>query len=292
MCITTNPLFRLFLHACRCLILIAVTGTLMAQGIGPAWSQEASSVNSQIEAPVEPPVEPAVEPKRESEVDSKAANDPNWELLTLGQLKIAVEKWDDEIQKLEQKDQDEPDPQNAVLLLGSSSIRLWENAAGALAPYPVIRRGYGGAKYSDLLVYSRRLIVPHEFRAAVIFVANDITGGQSDHEVEAVEKWVRAIVRTAREHQPQAAILLVEVTPTPSRFDAWSKIRELNGKIREIALTEPNTYFVATAEFYMDRDDQPRAEFFRDDRLHQNEAGYAIWASLIKRRLDEVLSGS
>ncbi len=257
MSITLSRRTRLLSHA---LLLI-----LWTAGIGPARSQETSA-------------EPSI--------------DPNLELLTSEQRNAAVQKWEDDIQELEKLDQSEPDPEDAVLLVGSSSIRLWEDAAEAMAPYPIIRRGYGGAKYSDLLVYARRLIQPHQFRAVVFFVANDISGGKADHTVDAVEKWVRAIVRVAREHQPEAAILLVEVTPTPSRLKAWPEIRELNAMLREVALTEPNTSFVATAEFYLDRNDQPRADFFREDRLHQNDAGYEIWASLIKRRLDEVLAGS
>jgi len=226
------------------------------------------------------------------EATNEPSNDLHRELLTTEQRAAAVQRWEDDIVKLEKLDQSEPDPEDAVLLVGSSSIRLWENPAKSLAPYPIIQRGYGGAKYSDLLVYARRLIEPHEFRAVVFFVGNDISGGKADHEVDAVERWVRAIVRVAREHQPEAAILIVEITPTPSRFKAWPKIRELNARLREIALTEPNTFFVATAEFFLDRNDQPRAPLFREDRLHQNDAGYAIWASLIKRRLDEVLAGS
>lgn len=210
--------------------------------------------------------------------------------LSVQRYQEAVSRWEGDIQKLEALDAAEPDPEDAVLLVGSSSIRLWDGAVGAMKPYPIIRRGYGGAKYSDLLVYARRLIEPHEYQAIVFFVGNDVSGGKTDHAVEDVEKWVRAIVKVARDHQPDAAILLVEVTPTPVRFDAWPKIRKLNAMLREVALTEPNTSFVSTAEFYLDRDDQPRRELFRDDNLHQNETGYQVWASLIKRRLDEVLA--
>jgi hypothetical protein len=202
----------------------------------------------------------------------------------------SIEHWEQEIAKLGRLDESEPDPENAVLLLGSSSIRLWENAAEMLAPYPIIRRGYGGARYSDLVVFAKRLITPHEFRALVVFVANDITGSKEDRSVEAVRKMVLHVIEIAREHQPEAPILLVEVTPTPSRFHVWKEIRALNAMLREVALTQPYVSFVTTAEYYLDNEDQPRAELFRDDRLHQNKAGYKVWAELIRRELDNVLS--
>ncbi len=200
----------------------------------------------------------------------------------------AIQRWETEIQRIEQLDQEQPDPADGVLLIGSSSIRLWKNVAADLAPYRTIQRGYGGAKYSDLAVFAERLIHPHSYRAIVMFVGNDVTGSKDDRTPDEVEKLVRYIIHVSRQHQPNAPILVVEVTPTPKRFDAWPAIRQLNARLREIALTEANTYFVATAEHYLDRDDQPRANLFGNDRLHQNESGYAVWADVIRRRLDEV----
>ena len=39
----------------------------------------------------------------------------------------AAKSWEPEIQKLEAKDKVEKDPENAILYIGSSSIRLWKN---------------------------------------------------------------------------------------------------------------------------------------------------------------------
>ncbi len=200
----------------------------------------------------------------------------------------ATKKWEKDIAALEKLDASEADPADGVLLIGSSSIRRWEHAAVDLAPYRIIRRGYGGAKYSDLAVFAERIIQPHQYRAVVMFVGNDVTRSKEDHTPDQVEELVRSIVSVSRDHLPESPFLIVEVTPTQKRLEAWPNIRKLNARLREIALTEPNTYFVATAEHYLDKDDQPRGELFVEDRLHLNEAGYAIWADLIRRRLDEV----
>jgi len=203
-----------------------------------------------------------------------------------------AERWEKEIANLERLDRTEPDPDNAVMLLGSSSIRLWDDAAKLLTPYPVIRRGYGGARFSDLVVFARRLLSPHDYRALVVFVGNDIAGSKQDRPVEEVRKMVSYVVAVAREHQPDALILLVEVTPTPARFGVWPEIRSLNAMLREFSLTTPNVYFVPTAESYLTVDDQPREDLFREDRLHQNDAGYRVWAGLIRDRLNVVLDAS
>jgi hypothetical protein len=197
--------------------------------------------------------------------------------------------WEAKIQELEALDQSEQHPADSVLFVGSSSIRLWDSIEEDMAPYRPIRRGYGGARYSDLAVFADRLISPHECKAVVIFVANDVSGGDIDRTPEEVGLLVQNILRTTRDKKKSTPIFMIEVTPTRARFPTWEKIREVNARLREICLTTPNTYFIATAEHYLDSDKQPIEELFVEDRLHLNDAGYDLWGSLIKRRLDDVV---
>jgi hypothetical protein len=44
----------------------------------------------------------------------------------------------------------------------------------------VTQRGFGGSKYSDLAWSTKRIVYLHQFKAIVIFVANDITGSKDD----------------------------------------------------------------------------------------------------------------
>ena len=89
-------------------------------------------------------------------------------------------QWETDILKFEQLDKNEKDPDNAILFAGSSSIRLWSTLKEDVAPYPVIQRGFGGSKFSDLAVYTKRIVYPHKFNGLVIFEANDITGSATD----------------------------------------------------------------------------------------------------------------
>ncbi len=200
----------------------------------------------------------------------------------------AIKKWETEIVSLEKLDATQSHRSGEILLIGSSSIRLWKNIDVDMAPYPVIRRGYGGAKYSDLAVFCERLVHPHHYRALVVFVANDISGDPDDHTPEQVERWIRHIIDVSQRHQPEAPVLLIEVTPTNKRLEHWPRIRELNARIREIALSTPMVFFVNTAEHFLDPAGKPRAEYFVEDKLHLNDAGYGVWSDLIRRHLDEV----
>lgn len=210
------------------------------------------------------------------------------ELLALYTEK-ATKKWQKEIDELLRRDQHEQPDADSVLFIGSSSIRLWDHIAKDVAPYKPINRGYGGAKFSDLAVFAKALITPHQYRAIVIFVANDVTGSKEDISAEEVERLAKYVCDVSLAHQPEAPVLIVEITPTPSRFSHYAAIRSVNDRLRGIALTTPGTHFIATAEDYLDAQKQPRGEYFVEDKLHQNQDGYVLWGRLIKRRLDEVL---
>ena len=201
----------------------------------------------------------------------------------------AVEKWEKEIKKIEARDADEKDPADAILFIGSSSIRRWDQIESDMAPYRTIQRGYGGAKYGDLAIYAKRLIQPHQYRALVIFVGNDVSGKPDDRTPSEVEALARYVVGVSKAHQPTAPVLLIEVTPTKKRFAVWEKIRHINATLREVALSTPNTYFIATADRFLDPTGNPRTDLFVNDQLHLNEMGYDRWAELIRGQLNYVL---
>jgi len=201
----------------------------------------------------------------------------------------AIGKWEKDIKRLEARDATESDPEDAIMFIGSSSIRRWSDIATDMAPFRTIQRGYGGAKYSDVAIFAKRLLHPHEYRALVIFVGNDVQGKTEDHTPEQVEELVRYIVSVSNNHQADAPVFLIEVTPTSKRFSAWPAIRKVNARLREVALSTPNTHFIATAEHYLDPEGRPRDELFVSDLLHLNEAGYDQWAKLIRSRIAETL---
>jgi hypothetical protein len=213
-------------------------------------------------------------------VAQAAATAPSGELQA-----AATKRWTADIQALEARDRNETHPPESILFLGSSSIRLWKTIASDIAPYRPIQRGYGGARFSDLAVFAERLIAPHQFRALVLFVANDVTGGADDPTADQVAGWFGHIVDVARARQPDVPIFCLEITPTPSRWAAWPKIREVNLALARECDARTNVHFIPTAHAYLDADSQPEADLFVDDRLHLNDLGYRIWSAIITSHL-------
>ncbi|MEM8945997.1 MAG: GDSL-type esterase/lipase family protein [Planctomycetota bacterium] len=204
----------------------------------------------------------------------------------------SIKKWSQEIAALEAKDQRESHPDDSILFVGSSSIRLWDTIAVDMAPYHAIQRGYGGARWTDVAIFADRLITPHKFRAVVFFVANDITGGKDDRTPQAVADLFAHVHSRARAHNPTAPIFYVAVTPTARRIDVWPQIRNGNDHVNQFCENKTDTYFIGTESIYLDGTGQPRTEFFVDDRLHLNREGYHRWSAAIKSHLDSVLGGA
>ena len=147
------------------------------------------------------------------------------------------QKWEVDIAKLENLDNYEKYSNDALLFIGSSSIRRWISIKKDMAPYETIKRGYGGAHYSDIIHFSKRLVKNHKPKAILIFVANDIKGNNkndlysknlSDRTPYEVKRLFKFTISQIRSIHKEIPIIAIETTPTPSRWSAWKKISKAN----------------------------------------------------------------
>ncbi len=200
-----------------------------------------------------------------------------------------VKSWEDDIRLLEHLDSIETHPENAILFAGSSSIRLWSTLSQDMDPYPVIQRGYGGAKLSDFAVYAERIIYPHSCSAIVLFIANDITGNEGDKSPEEVVRLFSHVLKTIRKKYKDTPVFWIAITPTPLRWNAWPQITEANKMIGQLCQQHKNTYFIRTELDFLNAAQLPREELFLPDSLHLNTQGYALWTKIIRKELSAVL---
>jgi lysophospholipase L1-like esterase len=209
---------------------------------------------------------------------------------TAQKSKLPVDnQYEKDIAAFEQLDKTEKYPENALLFVGSSSIRLWSTLQEDIAPYPFIQRGFGGSKSPDVLRYLKRIAYPHSFSALVIFVANDITGSPNDLTPKESLHNYREMVKIIRAKYAQQPIFFIEITPTQSRWKYWSTIQQTNAGLKAYCQKGKNLYFIETAQSYLNEKSEPRNELFREDHLHQNREGYKIWGKLIKAEIDKRL---
>lgn len=87
-------------------------------------------------------------------------------------------KWENDIAAFEAADRIDPPPKDAIVFVGSSSIRLWKTLSDDFSGLPVINRGFGGSCMHDTLRYADRIVIPYRPRHVVVYAGdNDIAFG-------------------------------------------------------------------------------------------------------------------
>ncbi len=167
-----------------------------------------------------------------------------------------------------------------VLFVGSSSIRLWDGLETQFSALPVVvKRGFGGSLMSDCTAELQRLVVPYRPRLVIVYAGdNDLAEGRSPDHVLASFK---AFVQGVRSKLPQTRIAYLSIKPSPLRAALLPAIRQTNALIAHYIGNGSNLDYIDVYTPMLGADGKPRAELFRADALHLNDAGYALWRRIV-----------
>lgn len=196
----------------------------------------------------------------------------------------AVSRWQSALATFAAADRERPPGQDGVLFVGSSTIRLWSRLAEDFSHHPVvINRGFGGSTLADCQAHARQLVVPYRPRHVLVYAGeNDLAEGRTPLQVRDS---FEAFVKVVRAELPGSRISYISVKPSPLRVALLNKVRETNALIAEYVATVPNAEYIDTFTPMLDASGLPRAEFFRADMLHLNDAGYRLWQTVIGAHL-------
>ncbi|HET6569328.1 MAG TPA: SGNH/GDSL hydrolase family protein [Rhodothermales bacterium] len=184
----------------------------------------------------------------------------------------------DEIAAFEQWDQKNTPPQDAILFVGSSSIRMWTTAQD-FPMFKVINRGFGGSEISDVLAYFDQVVSKYQPRAIVMYVGdNDIAAGEPPEQVAGD---FESFVTRVRSRMGATPIFYISIKPSLARWDQWPLMKQANDLIQARAGEAENVYFVDTATPMLGPDGKPQADLFQEDGLHMSRAGYEIWDGIL-----------
>lgn len=193
-----------------------------------------------------------------------------------------LDKWEKTIAAFEAEDKAAPPPANAVLFVGSSSIRLWD-LKKSFPELPAINRGFGGSQMSDVVKYASRIVLPYQPRAIVLYEGdNDLAAKETPAEVAADFDALRKVIRA---ELPETPLIVIGCKPSPARWKLIEPQRELNRLFQERCKRDGHAVFVDIETPMLGADGQPRTELFREDKLHLNAAGYDLWTSLVQPHL-------
>lgn len=204
-------------------------------------------------------------------------------ILAAACVAAAEAPFEKEIRSFEAADKDHSPPKNAVLFIGSSSIRLWDTLAKDFPDVPVINRGFGGSQVADSVRYADRIAIPYRPRMIVMYAGdNDIAAGKSPGRVRDD---FREFVEKVRGPLPDVPLLYIAIKPSLARWKLVDQIKEANRLISEYATETKGVEYIDVFTPMLTAEGTPRKELFRDDGLHMNRKGYELWTAILRKRI-------
>ena len=193
-----------------------------------------------------------------------------------------------EINAFQDADRKMAPPQNAVLFIGSSSIRLWDTLAQDFPEIPVINRGFGGSQLFESVKFADRIAIPYRPKIVALFAGtNDLDyGGKTPGQVFTSFKEFHDKIHAAL---PDTRLVYLSINPTNSRWKEEGNVLETNYLIQKYILinnapTDKMTYIDGHNQL-LSVDGKPQANLLRDDGLHLNKEGYKVWTAIIRKQL-------
>ena len=192
----------------------------------------------------------------------------------------AADRWEETLAAFAAADLKNAPPHGAVLFVGSSSIRMWDDLEEQFKDARVLKRGFGGSRLTDCVKHLDRLVITYQPRLVMLYAGdNDLAEGGSPEEV--LER-VKAFADGVHGRLPDTQITFISIKPSPARRALIQKARAANELVRAYADAHPKVDYIDVFSPMLAADGAPRAELFRTDALHLNDAGYALWRKIIQ----------
>jgi lysophospholipase L1-like esterase len=193
-------------------------------------------------------------------------------------------RFESDIAAFEAWDRQNSHARDAVLFVGSSSIRMWPTAE-SFPNLPVINRGFGGSHISDVNHFAERIVLKYSPRLIVFYAGdNDIESGKSPQQVFDD---FRTFYKLVRDRLPRTRIIYLPIKPSIARWPKWSQMQDVNARVAQLSRSDGRIIYVDTATPMLGDDGSPNGQLFLDDGLHLNERGYALWTKTLQPALGQ-----
>ena len=185
-------------------------------------------------------------------------------------------KFESEVARFESlQSVDEP----LVIFTGSSSVRLYKNVADLSDEVTILNTGFGGSTAFGLLTYLNETVLRFKPKQVFIYEGdNDIAAGRTNATIIA---HLNSVFQRIWEALPETQIVFIAAKPSPLRWNKHEQYEALNAALSRMAGRDRRLVY---ADVYtpMLRDGSVIEDIFIEDRLHMNEAGYALWDEVMK----------
>ena len=195
------------------------------------------------------------------------------------------DRWASDIKQFMEWDSKNSFPDDAVLFVGSSSVRMWKTG-DAFPKLKVINRGFGGSQVSDLLRYFDKIVVKYSPSVIVLYSGdNDTAVGKSS---ERIISDYQSFIDQTNEKLLGTPIVIISIKPSGARWNLWPKMAKTNSMLERVANNNDNVHYLDLASCLLDNDGKPDDECFLSDNLHMSSKGYNLWNKSLAAKLKEL----
>ena len=202
-------------------------------------------------------------------------------------------RFSQEISNFVAQDKANPPAKHGLLISGSSSARYWISAAEDFKPYPVINRGFGGCKTTEVLSTMNQIALPYQPRVVIYFAGtNDLAGGS---KAEDVVENIRQFVERMRKENPKTSFVIMAGLKSPKRKPHWEEFDKFNDLLKKYCVSEKNLYYVDHNPVMNKPNGEAITAYYReegDKALHASAAGYVEIVKLVRPIVDKAWAAS
>lgn len=195
-------------------------------------------------------------------------------------------RFDTEIETFSTWDAKNSFPSEAILFVGSSSIRFW-HTHHAFPEYKIINRGFGGSHISDIEYFYEEVISKYN-PSAIVFYAGDNDIAADKPVKQVLEDYFQLLDRVLEDY-PDIQWIYVPIKPSSSRWSYWQKMNLVNDNIRGHHKKISHLHYAELAAPLLTANGKPDDSLFLEDLLHLNDKGYEVWNSIMAEKLEGIM---
>lgn len=189
--------------------------------------------------------------------------------------------YESEIRAFEAADKGSPPAPGQVLFIGSSSVRMWNTLAEDMKPAPVLNRGFGGSKTAEVLAVFDRIVLPYK-PSVIVYYCGDNDLGMDNTDSQKVADGFIEFERRARAEWPDVRVMYIAIKPSVQRWKNWEAMKKANAIVQAYCEKTPGATYLDIVTPALTAEGKPDPTTFREDGLHLNTKGYAIWKDVIR----------
>ena len=171
--------------------------------------------------------------------------------------------------------------EGVILFVGSSSFRIWADVKKDLNNENILNRAFGGATLLDMIRYKdQNLLNYHPSKIVLYCGENDVASSEKVDGTEVFQRF-KTLFEIIRKQYPEVPFVFVSIKPCILRWSMRDRMLDANQRISSFLSHKKKTTFINIWDAMLENG-EPKKDIFREDNLHMNAKGYAIWIEKMK----------